>query len=155
MNDEIHDAHTDEAIEQLGRLIQLEYDTMAAYRAAMGRVDSTASRGDLELSFEDHDETARALASCITRYGGKPNTGDLERAWKKGGEVVGSARGDVAVLVALAEHENEVHRAYERAQEHLRPVADPSLASVIAAALAEDEQHRRRLAHAIDSPPPA
>ena len=126
---------------------------MAAYRAAMDRVQSTASRGELELFFGDHDDTVRTLASCISRYGGKAHHGDLERAWTKGGEAVGRAQGDMAVLGALADLEGKGHRAYEKAQEHLRQVGDPPLASVIAAALAEDEQHRAWLVHAIDGPP--
>jgi len=153
MHDELH-AHTDDAIQHLDRLIQLEYDTMAAYRAAMERVDNTASRGELELFFEDHDETARALASCITRYGGEAHHGDLERAWTNGGKLVGRASGDAAVLGVLADLEGKVRRVYETAQEQLRQVADPPLASVLAAALAEDEQHRKWLVQAIESPPP-
>lgn len=149
----MHDQRdTGETIEQLDRLIQLEYDTMAAYRAAMDRVHDTASRGELELFFDDHDETARALKSCVARYGADAHRGDLERAWKKGSRVIDRAHGDVAVLGALADLEGEVHRAYERAQANLRQVADAPLASVITAALAEEEQHRQWLVRAVDGP---
>ncbi len=151
-HDERKDVQTGEAIQELDRLIQLEYDTMAAYRVAMDRVQDSASRGELELFFDDHDETARALKSCVTRFGGEAHGGDLEGAWKKGGALVGHAKDDLAVLGALAELEGEVHHEYERAQEHLRQVVDAPLASVIGAALAEEDRHREWLVHAIDSP---
>jgi bacterioferritin (cytochrome b1) len=144
-----HEEETHRAVDLLRELVQLEYDTMAAYRAAIDRVASIDARAELALFFDDHEDTARALASCIHRYGGaaKPDT-DLEQAWTRGRVAIAELAGDHALLGALAHLENNIHTAYERAQSDLRALADPPLASAFESALAAEELHREWLLRA-------
>jgi hypothetical protein len=146
------DHHVDAgtAMQRLGELIQLEYDTMAAYRAAIDRVDSTAARGELAMFFEDHEATARTLSSCVERYGGRPVAGDLARAWETWGHAIADIESDAALIAALAHLEENVHVAYERAQRDLRLLGDPPLAFALGSALADEEHHHEWLTHAGD-----
>lgn len=144
-----HEDHSEQAVDLLRELVQLEYDTMAAYRAAIDRVADVDARAELAMFFDDHQRTARALASCIDRYGGATRTrADLERAWTRGRVAVDDLAGDNALLHALAQLEDNMHAAFERAQSGLRPIADPPLASAVEAALAAEEAHREWLLHA-------
>jgi len=141
------------AVDVLNELIQREHDTMAAYRAAIDRIDSLLARRELAQFFADHEAQARRLASCVERYGGRPKTGgDLKQLWTKGRIILADMAGDDAVLVALKRLEAEVHRAYERAQDLLRNLADPPLATVLESALAEEDHHVLWLVHAVDGP---
>lgn len=141
------------AVTLLNQLIQLEYDTMAAYRAAIDRVDSLAVRRELAQFFADHETHARELSTCVERFGGRAKTGgDLKQLWTRGRVILADLAGDEAVLGALERVEVDVHRAYERAQSELRRLADPSLAAVFDRALAEEDHHVLWLVHAVDGP---
>jgi bacterioferritin (cytochrome b1) len=141
------------AVDVLNDLIQLEYDTMAAYRAALDRIDSVNARRELAQFFGDHEAHARSLASCVERYGGRAKTGgDLKQLWTRGRVILADLAGDEAVLAALRRLESEVHRAYERAQHDLRMVGDAPLAAAFDAALAHEDHHVLWLGHAIDGP---
>ena len=63
------------AVTLLNDLIQLEYDTMAAYRAAIDRIDSLVVRRELAQFFADHETHTRELSTCVERFGGRPKTG--------------------------------------------------------------------------------
>ncbi len=144
-----HDHGPEHTVDLLTRLVQLEYDTMAAYRAAIGRVDDIDARAELALFFEHHEATANALATCITRYGGTADAGmDLDEAWSRGRVAIADLADDHALLEALAHVEDEIHTAYEHAQSDLRSIGDPPLASAVESALAAEEFHREWLRHA-------
>jgi len=144
-----HENGTEHTVDLLCQLVQLEYDTMAAYRAAIGRVDSTDARAELALFFDHHEATAKALASCIDRYGGAARSGtDLDQAWNRGRVALADLADDHSLLEALAHLEDDIHTAYERAQSDLRAVGDPPLASAVESALAAEEFHREWLRHA-------
>lgn len=141
------------AVTLLNQLIQLEHDTMAAYRAAIDRIDSVVVRRELARFFADHETHTRELSTCVERFGGRPKTGgDLKQLWTRGRVILADLAGDDAVLAALERLEADVHGAYERAQTELRTVADPSLAAVFDRALAEEDHHVLWLVHAVDRP---
>ncbi|HET6585134.1 MAG TPA: DUF2383 domain-containing protein [Nannocystaceae bacterium] len=144
------------AVTVLNQLIQLEHDTMAAYRAAIDRIDSLVVRRELAQFFADHETHTRELSSCVERFGGRAKTGgDLKQLWTRGRVILADLAGDDAVLAALERLESDVHRAYERAQAELRIFADPSLAAVFDRALAEEDHHVLWLVHAADEVRPA
>lgn len=141
------------AVGVLNDLIQLEYDTMAAYRAAIDRIDSVVVRRELAQFFSDHEAHTRTLASCVERYGGRPKTGgDLKQLWTRGRVILADLAGDEAVLSALGHIEAGMHRAYERAQGELRTLGDPPLAAAFDAALAHEDSHVLRLEHTTVKP---
>jgi len=141
------------AVAVLNDLIQLEYDTMAAYRAAIDRIDSMLVRRELAQFFADHEAHTRTLTTCVERYGGRAKTGgDLKQLWTRGRVILADLAGDDAVLTALKRLESNVHRAYERAQSELRYVGDPPLAAAFDGALAEEDHHVLWLVHAVDGP---
>jgi len=141
------------AVSVLNDLIQLEYDTMAAYRAAIDRIDSVGVRRELAQFFSDHEAHTRTLATCVERYGGHPKSGgDLKQLWTRGRVILADLAGDEAVLSALGHIETDMHRAYERAQTELRTFADPPLAAAFEAALAHEDSHVLRLGHTTVKP---
>jgi bacterioferritin (cytochrome b1) len=141
------------AVAVLNDLITLEYDTMAAYRAAIDRIDSLVVRRELAQFFADHEAHTRTLSTCVERYGGRAKTGgDLKQLWTRGRVILADLAGDDAVLAALKRLESDVHRAYERAQTELRNVGDPPLAAAFDAALAQEDHHVLWLVHAVDGP---
>jgi uncharacterized protein (TIGR02284 family) len=99
----------------LGGLVELDYDAIEAYKAAIERIDDESDKAQLRTFLEDHRRHVADLTPIITRLGGTPSTGPDVKQWlTKGKVVILGLAGDNAVLLAMKTNEEDTNTAYER-----------------------------------------
>jgi uncharacterized protein (TIGR02284 family) len=119
----------------LNDLIELDYDAIEAYKAAIGRVDNLGDRSQLASFLEDHRQHVEDLSALVRDMGGEPAEGaDIKQVLTKGKVVIGGLLGDRMVLEAMKTNETDTNTAYERAvaradlPAHVRKVLEKNLA---------------------------
>src|SRR5690606_37269226 len=65
----------EKVIKKLNDLIELDFDAIEAYEAAIERLESPEYRSKLNEYCEDHRRHTRDLTAQVTRLGGSPETG--------------------------------------------------------------------------------
>ena len=130
-----------DVIDMLNDLIQLDYDVIQAYEAAIPRIDNSEHQGELAAFRDDHDRHVRELDNVVRELGGKPVNGSAIS------QVVAAEKiafadmiGDKTVLQALKTEVNGTNKAYERAAG--RRDLPPEAAPVIQAAIGDKRRHR-------------
>ena len=125
----------------LSDLASLDHDAIAAYDAAIARVEDSGIKEALRGFRDDHERHARELAGLITRLGGTPPEGAGAKSLLTQGKVVlGGLLGDKAILLAMKTNEDDTNTAYERALNHdARPAATED---VLRRGLADERRHR-------------
>jgi len=128
-------------VDVLNDLIQLDYDAIAAYEAAIERIDDDAMREQLREFLQDHRRHTQNLAAIVERSGGEPATeGDAMRYVTKGKVLVGSLLGDHGILLAMKTNEDET------VARHWEALAigglDAAAKSTLEANLADERRHR-------------
>jgi uncharacterized protein (TIGR02284 family) len=102
-------------VDALDALLELDYDAIEAYRAAIDRLDDESDKANLRSFLEDHRRHTTELAPIIVRLGGKPAAGPDVKQWlTKGKVVILGLAGDNAVLLAMKTNEEDTNTAYER-----------------------------------------
>ena len=119
----------------LKQLIELEYDALEAYQAAIDRLDDANFKSSFEGFRTDHQRHVTELDGAMRQLGGEPpQSGDIKRVLAKGKVVIGALVGDRAVLMAMKTNEDDTNTAYERACKrddipgHLRTMFERNLA---------------------------
>ena len=125
----------------LHQLIELDYDAIEAYRAAIARLEDGGDRAQLATFMADHERHVRDLTSTLTGLGQKaPGGADLKQVLTKGKVVLAALVGDRAILRAMKSNEDDTNTAYERA---FRRTDLPShLRTLIEKNLADERRHR-------------
>jgi bacterioferritin (cytochrome b1) len=122
-------------------LLELEYDAIDAYKAAIERLESIAYRDKLRDFLNDHDQHVAGLkALAASEDILLPDSADLKRILTRGKVILASPAGDGAILAAMKTNEDDTVTAYERASRHkdLPSVALP----LMQGALAHEQRHR-------------
>lgn len=128
-------------VDQLNSLIELDFDAIEAYKAAMSRVDDMTDRAELARFLEDHQRHVTDLTPLVTRHGGTPaRGGDLKQILTKGKVVLGGLVGDRVVMAAMKTNVDDTTTAYERAVAH--PEADAETRGVLEKNLEDARRHR-------------
>ncbi|MDO8862065.1 DUF2383 domain-containing protein [Haliea sp. E1-2-M8] len=105
-------------ISDLGDLIELDYDAIAAYQAAIERLDTAAYREKLTEFLGDHERHVKELGEAVRKEGGSPPTkGDAMKILTKGKVVLADLLGDAAILKAMRANEEVTNKKYETAVE--------------------------------------
>lgn len=135
----------------LNDLIQLDFDAIEAYKAAIGRVDNLSDRSQLASFLEDHQRHIQDLTPLVLELRGEPaQEGDIKQVLTKGKVVIGGLLGDRMVLEAMKTNEGDTNTAYERAAS--RTDVPAHMRAVLAKNLADERRHRdwivQRLAEA-------
>ncbi len=108
-------------LDELSALIHLDFDAIAAYEAAIARLEHFGHKEQLRLFLAEHRRHVRELTDCAHTLGGNaPIEGDLKRYLTKGKVVLATIAGDRAILRAMRSNEQQATDAYERAFEALR-----------------------------------
>jgi len=130
-----------EPLDLLCKLIELDYDAIEAYDAAIERVEELETQSILESFRADHERHTRDLAPFVRELSGTPPTeGDLKRILTKGKVVIASLAGDHAILQAMKTNEDDTNTAYERAVRHEK--VDARARAVLERNLADERRHR-------------
>lgn len=128
-------------VDALNSLIELDFDAVEAYQAAIDRVSSARDKGELGTFMADHERHTRELAAHVVRLGGRPKEkGDLKAVLTKGKVVVAGLMGDKAVLTAMKDNEDDTNQAYENAT--ARDDCDAELMALLHRNLSDERRHR-------------
>lgn len=127
--------------ELLAGLIELDYDAIEAYRAAVERLEDTTFRTHLAGFRQDHERHVQDVGARLRALGGEvPDGPDIKQILTKGKVVIAGLLGDHAILLAMKTNEDDTNTAYERAAARTDLTAD--LREVLQANLADERRHR-------------
>jgi uncharacterized protein (TIGR02284 family) len=128
-------------INMLGDLMALDQDAIAAYEAAISRIDDSGFRRMLKEFKADHDRHVTELRDLIAHLGGAPSAGaGLKSMLTQGKVAMGALLGDKAILKAMKSNENDTNTAYERALKHQD--IETAAVAVLERGLADERRHR-------------
>ena len=121
-------------------LIELDYDAIAAYDAAVSRLDSIEYRQALAAFRSDHVRHTQNLAPFLQQMGSVvPDGGNAKAMLTTGKVFIGSLFGDKAILEAMRTNEDDTNTAYGRAVGHAQ--ATPEIRAVLEQNLADERRH--------------
>ncbi len=127
--------------ERLENLITLDYDAIAAYQAAIERLEDATSKEKLAEFMADHQQHTQNLGAHLRDMGHEPPTeGDMKSLLTKGKVVMAGLIGDKTILQAMKTNEDDTNTAYERAAEHEDTPAD--VKATLDQNLADERRHR-------------
>lgn len=125
----------------LRNLIELDYDAIEAYEAAIEKLDNASFREQMSAFCDDHRRHVAELNPILQRLGGEPVLqGDIKRVLTKGKVYLGSLISDRAILAAMKTNEEDTNTAYERAVAHVG--VDAETLAVLQRNLSDERRHR-------------
>ncbi len=137
-------------LDLLNELIELDYDTIEAYRAAVERVVETRDRGRINAFLDDHQRHVEELRSLVRQLGGDPpSSGDLKQMLAKGKVVICALFGDRLVLEAMKSNEAEASDLH--AQATTRADLPEQVRSILQRHLADERRHHDWIVDRLDA----
>lgn len=125
----------------LNNLIELDYDAVAAYTAAIESLDSPVFRDKLRAFKADHERHIIDLKPYAARYSEHVASGpDLKQVVTRGKVVFAQLAGDRAILYAMRSNEDDTNLAYCRAACHVDVPGD--LLALLQRNLSDERRHR-------------
>jgi rubrerythrin len=103
-------------VDALKDLVELDYDAVEAYEAAINRLDNIDYKKKLTEFKDDHLRHIKEVSEALKRHGENAPTGpSIGKQWiTKGKVVLGNVMGDDGILSAMRSNEIDTNRAYER-----------------------------------------
>lgn len=103
-------------ISALKDLIELDFDAIEAYEAAINRLDNKEYKAKLSEFKSDHERHVRELSAVLKKHGEEAPTGpSIGKQWlTKGKVILGNIIGDTGILSAMRSNEIDTNYAYER-----------------------------------------
>lgn len=133
----------------LYRVIELDFDAIKAYQAAIDRVDDENYREVLERFKEDHQRHVDEFSKYLREQGKKfPSEADVKSILTQGKVMIAGLTTDRAILRAMRSNEEDTNKAYERIVSH--PDKPEGLKQVLEKALQDERRHRDWLSQEID-----
>ena len=127
--------------ELLESLIELDFDAIEAYDAAIARLSSEDYRMQMTSFRDDHVRHTKELSSILRSSGREPPMGgDIKRVLTQGKVVMAGLMGDKAILTAMKTNEDDTNEAYERAS--TSDIVPPQIKDILRANLADERRHR-------------
>jgi uncharacterized protein (TIGR02284 family) len=128
-------------IDTLKNLIELDFDAVAAYEAAVSRLEDAAIKDQLGEFMSDHQRHIQQLSAIVRELGELPPTDkDLKAVLTQGKVVIGNLTGDKGILQAMKSNEDDTNRAYEQALR--RTDILPRAEGLLKQNLADERRHR-------------
>jgi uncharacterized protein (TIGR02284 family) len=128
-------------VDALDALLELDYDAIEAYEAAIARLKDASDKAQLGAFMADHERHVAELTALVEGLGRKASKGpDLKRWLTKGKVVILGLAGDHAILLAMKTNEDDTNTAYERVAGRDDLPAD--IRAVIARNLDDERRHR-------------
>lgn len=139
----------DKIIKLLNNLIQLDFDAIGAYEAAIARLEDATARSRLQEFMQDHVRHTENLSKLVRQHGGTPkNKGDMKSVLTKGKVVMANIAGDNAILKAMRSNEDETNEKYEKALK--TDGLDAATRQVLQQNLEDERRHRQWIVARID-----
>jgi len=132
-------------------LVELEYDTLEAYEAAINRLENEEYKNEFSSFKEEH---LRHISEISTLLRGReleppvgPSTG---KQWiTKGKVVLGTLAGDLAILRAMRSNEIDTNTAYERLKTH--EGVWPESQEIMKQAFKDEQKHKKWLTYILEN----
>jgi len=122
-------------------LIELEYDAVAAYREATGKLKNSAYSSKLSEFRSDHERHIKELTRLLSAKHKKIPTEAGPKQWlTKGKVIIAGLVDDKAVLMAMRSNEIDTNTAYERMLIH--EDIWPEALNIIKDGLADEKKHK-------------
>jgi hypothetical protein len=121
-------------------LVQLDFDAVDAYQAAIDRLDNPEWRATLASFRDDHLRHTAELGEALRGMGiVPPSGGDIKSMLTQGKVVMAGLVGDEAVLRAMRTNEADTNTACERAIQF--PDLHSGIRDILEAGLADERRH--------------
>jgi uncharacterized protein (TIGR02284 family) len=125
----------------LNDLIHIDYDAIAAYKAAIARLHQASDKEQLGRFLADHRRHVVDLTPLVVENGGQAVTeADFKEVLTKGRVVIAGLMGDRAILEAMKSNEDDTNAAYGKAT--VEPGITTRVRQVLARNLADERRHR-------------
>ncbi len=125
---------------QLNELIEMDFDAIAAYQAAVERLESEGLKTQLLQFMRDHEQHVARLSAAVKELGGMPvKKGDIKRLLTKGSVFIADLFGDKAILMAMRVNEEHTNKAYEAAVKERFP---EDIHRIVLGGLSDERHHR-------------
>lgn len=145
-------AQTDDSqkiAKHLNNVIELDYDAISAYQAAIDRLENAQYKSKLEEFKQDHQRHVEALGKLVQAHGEEPaSSGDIKKVLTKGQVVIAGLAGDAAILEAMKLNEDQTNRMYEKEVEEAFP---QDIHKALEQGLADERRHRSWINQTLDS----
>jgi len=134
----------------LEQLIELDYDAVEAYDAAIERLAGAPLRETMGGFRKDHLRHIEELSAILRQSGREPPSGpDAKRLLASGKVVIAGLIGDRAILMAMKTNEDDTNTAYERAAGNT--VVPAGVKQILQRGLADERRHRAWIEQQVDS----
>lgn len=135
--------NSDDIVKNLNDLIELEYDAIAAYQAAIDRLENQAYIDKLASFMHDHVNHIATLSQLVSQEGGAAaDSGDMKMILTKGKVVIAELGGDEAILKAMKMNEAVTNETYEK--EVAKSYPEP-IQSILLTHFADERRHKQWL----------
>lgn len=125
----------------LADLLELEYDAIEAYTAAIDRLENPQYKESLREFRGDHEQHVKDITKILQKNNLKIKNGPSGKQILLVGNIaIGSLIGDKAILNAMLNAEEDMVTAYERMNKHADKTAE-SIA-VMEKGLKDEQRHR-------------
>ena len=105
---------TDRIAKHLNNVIELDFDAIGAYKAAIERLENEKYRSKLEEFLKDHENHIKTLTKLVKAQGERPSTsGDFKEILTKGRVMIAGLANDHAILRAMKLNEEQTNKKYE------------------------------------------
>lgn len=133
-------ADAEKIAKHLNDLIELDYDAVAAYDAAIERLENPDYEIKLREFRDDHLAHVEKLGELVQAQGQKPaSSSDMKKILTKGQVVLGGLVGDGAILEAMKLNEDQTNTMYENEAAKDFP---PEVHQALEKGLADERRHR-------------
>jgi uncharacterized protein (TIGR02284 family) len=130
-----------DVVDMLNDLIQLDFDAIQAYEAAIVRIENSEQQRQLQAFRDDHKRHTEELGRVVKGLGAEPaSSASMKQVLTVGKVAFADMMGDRAVLQAMKTNEDDTNTAYERAAS--RSDLPPDAVPVIQSALGDERRHR-------------
>jgi len=141
--------NSDSIIKKLSDVVELDYDAIAAYDAAIERLEDSGLKAKLQELKKDHERHVREFSEVIRSEGGTPpDSGDAKKLLTKGQVVIADIAGDKAILKAMKMNEDQTNSKYESEEDEAYP---EHIQTLVDRGLKDERAHRAWIEKAIDS----
>lgn len=129
----------------LKELVELDYDAVEAYEAAINRLENTAYIEKLTDFKNDHLRHIKDLTDLLKKHNEEAPTGpSMVKQWlAKGKVVLANLAGDEAILSAMNSNEIDTNTAYET-MDNRKDKWDDAV-EIIKQGLADEKRHKEWL----------
>ncbi|MFN7365398.1 MAG: DUF892 family protein [Alphaproteobacteria bacterium] len=136
--------------EELSNLLELEYDALEAYEAAVNRLSDKEYKDKLSLFMQDHQRHIEEISKLLESRGLNAATGpSIGKQWvTKGKVVLANLVGDLTILRAMHSNEIDTNTAYERMYSHDHHW--PEAKDMLRRALSDEKRHKEWLNQIIE-----